>query len=75
MDMIVISLMLCSTRVQKPWYLGVKLILNFLGQIIDIAKQNGFDLDFTTVFTQSRPSAVTDGVTLTDTYTIFMSKE
>jgi hypothetical protein len=46
-----------------------------LGQVIDIAKQNGYNIDSTTVFTQSTPSAVTDGVTLTDTYTIFMSKE
>jgi hypothetical protein len=45
-----------------------------LGQVIDIAKQNGYRIDTATVFTESsRPVAGT--VTLTDVYTVFMAKE
>jgi hypothetical protein len=45
-----------------------------LGQVIDIAKQNGFKIDSVTVFTESsRPISGT--VTLTDVYTVFMSRE
>jgi hypothetical protein len=45
-----------------------------LGEVIDRAKQNGFGIDFVTVFTESgRP--VSGTVRLTDVYTIFMSKE
>ena len=45
-----------------------------LGQVIDIAKQVGFKIDSVTIFTESsRPISGT--VTLTDVYTIFMSRE
>ena len=45
-----------------------------LGQVIDTAKQNGFKIDSVTVFTESS-QPIGNRVTLTDVYTVFMSKE
>jgi hypothetical protein len=45
---------------------------NHLGQVIDIAIQNGYKVDSVTLFTEKEPG--TSAIMLTPVHTVFMSK-